>query len=82
MQKFFLVLSFFLIQSSIFSQSDDIEGKLKAQEEAMKDKSNVEEKDTLNTDYYKIFYLDGRIDSVDTTLSIYKDYIQEIKEYR
>ena len=74
MQKFFLVLSFFLIQSSIFSQSDDIEGKLKAQEEAMKDKSNVEEKDTLNTDYYKIFYLDGRIDTVDTTLSIYKDY--------
>ena len=74
MQKFFLVLSFFLIQSSIFSQSDDLEGKLKAQEEAMKDKSNVEEKDTLNTDYYKIFYLDGRIDTVDTTLNIYKDY--------
>ena len=74
MQKFFLVLSFFLIQSSIFSQSDDIEGKLKAQEGAMKDKSKVEEKDTLNTDYYKIFYLDGRIDTVDTTLSIYKDY--------
>ena len=74
MQKFFLVLSFFLIQSSMFSQSDDKEGKLKAREEAMKDKGKVEEKDTLNTDYYKIFYLDGRIDTVDTTLNIYKDY--------
>ena len=39
----------------------------------MKDKSNVEEKDTLNTDYYKIFYLDGRIDSVDASLFT-KDY--------
>ena len=74
MQKFFLVLSFFLIQSSMFSQSDDKEGKLKAREEAMKDKGKVEEKDTLNTDYYKIFYLDGRIDTVDTTLNINKDY--------
>ena len=74
MQKFFLVLSFFLIQTTIFSQSDDLEGKLKAQEEALKEKSKGEEKDTLNTDYYKIFYLDGRIDNVDTTLNIYKDY--------
>ena len=74
MQKFFLVLSFFLIQTSIFSQSDDLEGKLKAQEEAIREKSKGEEKDTLNTDYYKIFYLDGRIDNVDTTLNIYKDY--------
>ena len=38
----------------------------------MKEKSKVEKKDTLNTDYYKIFYLDGRIDNVDTTLNIYK----------
>ncbi len=74
MQKFFLVLSFFLIQTTIFSQSDDLEGKLKAQEEALKEKNKGEEKDTLNTDYYKIFYLDGRIDNVDTTLNIYKDY--------
>ena len=57
MQKFFLVLSFFLIQTTIFSQSVDLEGKLKAQEEALKEKSKGEEKDTLNTDYYKIFYL-------------------------
>ena len=74
MQKFFLVLSFFLIHASLFSQSIDLEGKIKAQEEALKEKSKGEEKDTLNTDYYKIFYLDGRIDNVDTTLTISKDY--------
>ncbi len=74
MQKFFLVLTFFLIQTTIFSQSVDLEAKLKAQEEALKDKSKVEEKDTLNTDYYKIFFLDGRIENVDTTLNIHKDY--------
>ena len=56
MQKFFLVLSFFLIQTTIFSQSVDLEGKLKAQEEALKEKSKGEEKDTLSTDYYKILY--------------------------
>jgi hypothetical protein len=74
MQKFFLVLSFFLIQTTIFSQSVEREGKIKAKEEAPKDKNKGEEKDTLNTDYYKIFYLDGRIDNIDTTLNIYKDY--------
>ena len=74
MQKFFLVFSFFLIHNCIFSQSNDLEVKTKAKKEALKDKSKVEKKDTLNTDYYKIYYLDGRIDSVDTTLNIYKDY--------
>ncbi len=74
MQKFFLVLSFFLIHTIIFSQSDDLEAKLKAQEEAMKEKSKEENKDTLTTDYYKIFYLDGRIENIDTTLNIFKDY--------
>ena len=39
MQKFFLVLSFFLIHTNIFSQSVDLEAKLKAQEEALKEKS-------------------------------------------
>ncbi len=74
MQKFFLVFSFFLIHNCIFSQSNDIEVKTKAKKEAIKNKSKLEEKDTLNTDYYKIYYLDGRIDTVDTTLNIYKDY--------
>ena len=74
MQKFFLVLSFFLLHTSIFSQSVDLEGKIKAQEEALKEKGKVEEKDTLTTDYYKILYLDGRIETVDTSLNIHKDY--------
>jgi len=74
MQKFFLVLSFFLIHVSIFSQSVDLEGKIRAKKEAQKDKIKLEEKDTLNTDYYKIFYLDGRTENVDTTLSVFKDY--------
>ena len=51
-----------------------MERKLKTEQDALKKKSEGEKKDTLNTDYYKIFYLDGRIDNVDTTLNIYKDY--------
>jgi len=74
MQKFFLVFTFFLLQTTIFSQSVDLEAKLKAQEEALKEKSKEEEKEILNADYYKVFYLDGRVDNIDTTLNIYKDY--------
>jgi len=74
MQKFFLVLSFFLMHSYTYSQSSDLERKLEAQKNALKDKSESEKKDTLTTDYYKIFFLDGRIENVDTTLNIYKDY--------
>ena len=102
MQKFFLVLSFFLTHTIIFSQSRDLEGKIKAQqgeiieetlvkvkdtlnnvssdlkgkikaqEEAIKE--NTKDEDILDTSFYKIFYLDGRVETVDTTLSIYKDY--------
>jgi len=74
MQKFFLVLSFFLIHTSIFSQSVDLEGKLKAQEEAQKNEKKAEGKDTISSKDYKIFYIDGRVESIDTSLSIYKDY--------
>ena len=74
MQKFFLVLSFFLIHAIIFSQSDDLEGKIKAQEELMKEKNKDQEKDTLSSKNYKIFFLDGRVETVDTSLTIYKDY--------
>jgi len=74
MQKFFLVLSFFLTQNFMFSQSIDMERKLKTEQEAIKKKSEGEKKDTLTTDYYKIFYLDGRMETVDTSISINKDY--------
>tara|TARA_X000000950_G_scaffold264499_1_gene337847 strand:+ start:3796 stop:5835 length:2040 start_codon:yes stop_codon:yes gene_type:complete len=74
MQKFFLVLTFFLIQTYIFSQSVDLEGKIKAQEEAQKKENAGDKKDTLSSKDYKIFYYDGREESIDTSLSIYKDY--------
>ena len=74
MQKFFLVLSFFLIHASLFSQSDDLEGKLKAQQELLEEKSRNSKKDTLTSNYYKINYIDGREEQVDTSLTIYKDY--------
>ena len=73
MQKFFLVLSFFLIHASLFSQSDDLEGKLKAQQELLEEKSRNSKKDTLTSNYYKINYIDGREEQVDTSLTIYKD---------
>ena len=38
MQKFFLVTSFFLIPINLIAQTDDIEGKLKAQEEQKKNR--------------------------------------------
>ena len=36
MQKFFLVISFFLTPIILIAQTDDIDGKLKAQEEQKK----------------------------------------------
>ena len=75
MQKFFLVISFFLIPITLIAQTDDIEGKLKAQEEQKKIEEEANKKtDTLTTEYYKIYYTDGRIKTVDTSLSITKDY--------
>ncbi len=75
MFKQFLVFIFFFCHIILFAQTSDIDLKLKAQEEQEKLKNASEnKKDTLSTDYYKIFYLDGTVESVDTSLSIYKDY--------
>ena len=101
MQKFFLVLSFFLTHTIIFSQSRDPEGKEKAQEGVIKEETITKAKDTLtnvsrdlkgkekaqegatgeeteddilDASFYKIFYLDGRVETVDTSLTIFKDY--------
>ena len=75
MQKFFLVTSFFLIPIILIAQTDDIEGKLKAQEEQQKLEEEANKKtDTLTTEFYKIYYLDGRTETVDTSLTISKDY--------
>jgi len=65
MQKIFLVLTFFLLTSNLFSQSEeDIDGKPKAQKEELKE--NSEKKDFLNLNEYKIFYLNGDYEIVDT----------------
>ena len=101
MQKFFLVLSFFLTHTIIFSQSRDLEGKEKPQQGVIKEETITKVKDTLanvsrdlegkekaqegatgegtkddilDASFYKIFYLDGRVETVDTSLTIYKDY--------
>ena len=75
MFKQFLVLIFFLSHLNLISQDIDLEQKLKAQEEREKlAKESENKKDTLSSDYYKIFYLDGTIETVDTSLNIYKDY--------
>ena len=73
MQKIFLVLTFFLLTSNLFSQSEkDIDIKPKAQKEELKE--NSEKKDFLNLNEYKIFYLDGDYEIVDTSLTINKYY--------
>ena len=75
MFKQFLVFIFFFVHIILFGQTSDLDLKLKAQLEQEKlEKESENKKDTLTTDYYKIFYLDGRVESVDTSLNIYKDY--------
>ena len=55
MQKFFLVISFFFTPIILFAQSEDLEGKLRAQEEQQKENNQKESKDSLNLNEYKIF---------------------------
>lgn len=75
MFKQFLVFIFFFYHLILFSQNSDLDQKLKAQQEQEKlEKESETKKDTLTTDYYKIYYLNGREKSVDTSLTIYKDY--------
>ena len=75
MVKQFLVVIFFFAHIVLFGQSSDLDQKLKAQQEQEKlEKQSENKKDTLTTDYYKIYYVDGRVESVDTSLNIYKDY--------
>ena len=75
MFKQFLVFIFFFTNIILFGQTSDIDQKLKAQQEQEKlEKESENKKDSITSNYYKIYYLDGRIESVDTTLNIYKDY--------
>lgn len=75
MFKQFLVFIFFFAHIILFGQTTDLDQKLKAQQEQEKlEKQSENKKDTLTTDYYKIYYLDGRVETVDTSLNIFKDY--------
>ncbi|MBT4221814.1 MAG: hypothetical protein HOE27_01430 [Cryomorphaceae bacterium] len=75
MFKQFLVFIFFFGHFILFSQNTDLDQKLKAQQEQEKlEKESENKKDTLTTDYYKIYFLNGKVESVDTSLNIYKDY--------
>ena len=75
MFKQFLVFIFFFSHFVLLSQTSDIDLKLKAQQEQEKiEKESENTKDTLTTDYYKIYFLNDKVESIDTSLSIYKDY--------
>jgi len=75
MFKQFLVFIFFFAHIVLFGQTSDLDQKLKAQQEQEKlEKQSENKKDTLTSDYYKIYYLDGRVETIDTSLNIYKDY--------
>jgi len=75
MFKQFLVFIFFFTHVILSGQTTDLDQKLKAQQEQEKlEKQSENKKDTLTTDYYKIYYLDGRVETVDTSLNIFKDY--------
>ena len=75
MFKQFLVFIFFCGHFVLLSQSSDIDLKLKAQEEQEKlEKESESTKDTLTSDYYKIYFLNDKVETIDTSLNIYKDY--------
>ena len=79
MQNFFLVLAFFLAPISIIAQSEENNKKDKILERELKTKPQEKKKDSIKQDSitindYKIFYEDGSYISIDTSLSIKKDY--------
>ena len=75
MLKQFLVFIFFFGHFILLSQSSEIDLKLKAQLEQEKlEKESENTKGTLTTDYYKIYFLNDNVETVDTSLNIYKDY--------
>jgi len=71
MQKFFLVIPFFLLHITLIAQSDNLESKI-IDDETKTNQKGVN--DSLNLNKYKIFYLDGRFEIADTSLTIFKDY--------
>ena len=79
MQNFFLVLAFFLAPITIIAQSEENNKKDKILDRELKTKPQEKKKDSIEQDSitikdYKIFYEDGSFISIDTSLSIKKDY--------
>ena len=75
MFKQFLVFIFFFTHFVLLGQRTEAELKLKEQQVQERLEKELENtKDTLTTDYYKIYFINDRVETVDTSLNIYKDY--------
>ena len=76
MNRFFLVLIFFSFPLIIFSQQEMTdEETLRGKEQLKKEtEKKAEKKDSIPITDYKYFFSNGIEKSVDTTLTIYKDY--------
>ena len=76
MNRFFLVLIFFSSPSIIFSQDEMTDEEVLRGKEQLKQETEKksEIKDSISITDYKYFFSNGIEKSVDTTLTIYKDY--------
>ena len=75
MFKQFLVFIFFFTHFVLLGQRTEAELKLKEQQQQERlEKESENTKDTLTTDYYKIYFLNDKVETVDTSLNIYKEY--------
>ena len=69
MQKFFLVVPFFLTHFALIAQSDSLESIINDNDDRIIQNGQKEINDSLNLNKYKIFYLDGRVETADTSLT-------------
>ena len=76
MNRFFLVLIFFSSPLIIFSQDEMTDEEVLRGKEQLKEETEKksEKKDSISITDYKYFFSNGIEKSVDTTLTIYKDY--------
>ena len=76
MNRFFLVLIFFSFPVIIFSQEDMTDEEILRGKEQLKEETEkkTEKKDSISITEYKYFLPNGIERTVDTTLTIYKDY--------
>ena len=76
MNRFFLVLIFFSFPVIIFSQEDMTDEEILRGKEQLKEETEkkTEKKDSISISEYNYFFSNGIERTVDTTLTIYKDY--------